>query len=101
MVAEGKGKIMDIESKKILDNLRYMEERNGIFTLFYFNNYTGVTVTRSHEGYNHFAQWYIKLNGKIKKSYEIKERELALQAGCFLFYELVSNEILKIKEGLK
>jgi len=89
---------MDNISKEIKDNLRYMQERNGMFTLFYLNKYTGIAVVRSHEGYNHFAQWYIKVDGKIKKSYEIKEREEALQAGYFIFLDMLSDKIQEIKE---
>jgi hypothetical protein len=89
---------MDATSKKIINNLHYMEERNGMFTLFHLNVFTGISVVRSHEGYNHFAQWYVKIDGKIKKSYEIKEREQALYAGYSYFIEKFSNCLLQVKE---
>jgi len=88
---------MDNVSREIMKDLQYTEERCGIFTLFYKSRYTNVCVCRSHEGYNHFAQWYVKLNGKIKESMPLKERERALQAGYFVFYEQLSNQLQKIK----
>jgi len=88
---------MDALSRKIQNNLRYIQERSGIFTLFYLNKYTGISIQRSHEGYNHFAQWYVKVWGKIKKSYEIKEREAALQSGYFIFYESLGDKIQEKK----
>jgi len=77
-----------------------MQERTGNFTLFHLNKYTGVSVVRSHEGYNHFAQWYLKVNGKIKKSYDLKEREIAMEAGYFLFYEILGDKLQEMK-GIK
>jgi len=89
---------MDDVSRFIKDNLRYVQERSGTYTLFHSNVYTGISVSRSHEGYNHFACWYIKFHGKIKQSYGVKEREEALQAGYFLFYEMLAEKMQEIKE---
>ena len=90
---------MDDASKKIMENLNYVMERNGsCFTLFYNNRYTNVKVVRSHEGYNHFAMWYIKVDNKIKKSFTIKERELALYEGYAVYIEMVTERLLEIKE---
>jgi chloramphenicol O-acetyltransferase len=89
---------MEELSKWIKENLSYVEERNGSFTLFHLNRYTGVSVVRSHEGYNKFAQWYIKVNGKIKESREISKREEALYAGYIAFYDLIADKLIEIKK---
>ena len=88
---------MDAVSRKILDSMKYAEERSGNFTLFYLNKYTGIQVARSHEGYSHFQQYYVKKDGKVKYSFAIKEREAALHAGMSLFLEKVSDAALKAK----
>lgn len=91
---------MDDFSRQVRDNLRYVEKPAGNFRLFYLNRYTGITVARSHEGYNHFARWYVRLDGKIKKTYEIKNREEALETGYFMFYEMIGDKIQnKLREG--
>jgi len=90
---------MDKASEWIVNNLNYIEERSGIYTLFHLNKYTGISIARSHEEYNHFAQWYLKINGKIKKSFEIREKEKALREGYVSFYEMVGENILKMKEA--
>jgi len=81
------------------DNLKYSQEKDGIYLLLHLGKNTNIMVQRSHEGYSHFAQWFLKYNGKIKKSYEIKEKNEALQAGYFLFIELVTEKMLK-KKGM-
>ena len=88
---------MEDLSKWIRENLSYMEERNGTFTLFHLNRYTGISVVRSHEGYNKFAQWYVKVNGKIRESREISKREEALYAGYLAFYDLIAEKLDRIK----
>jgi hypothetical protein len=85
-------------SRNLKQNLRFVEKRIGIFSLFYRSMYTGVSVERSHEGYNHFSKWYVKDNGKIKIDFGTSERELAMAAGIALWKDKLVDEILRVNE---
>jgi hypothetical protein len=56
-------------------------------------------IKRSHEGYSHFACWYVIDNGKIKKDYPIKEKESARAKGISIYLKKLSNNILKTRGG--
>ena len=57
--------------------LRYRQHFDGSLRLLNGSADTGIMIKRSHEGYSHFACWYVTDNGKIKKDYPIREKESA------------------------
>jgi hypothetical protein len=76
-------------------SFKYMELRSNIFHLYHGETFTGFTLERSHEGFNHFACWLIKFNGKIKKNFPLKEKEPAMAKGISLYLEKITNNILR------
>ena len=79
--------------------MEYRDCNDGNLHLFNKSIDTGIMIKRSHEGYNHFACWYVTDNGKIKKDYPIKEKEAALAKGKSVYLEKLSNSILKTRGG--
>jgi hypothetical protein len=80
-------------------HLKYKMNKDGTLHLFDGLTDTGIAVKRSHEGYNHFACWYVTDNGKIKKDYPLKEKNVALSKGISLYLEKLTDVILKKHGG--
>jgi hypothetical protein len=82
------------EGKRYDKDLTWKEEGKFIF-LLYKGKKTKVMIERSHEGYNHFALYYIKFEGKVTGQFTVKEKEAALGAGMALFWDKVGEALLK------
>jgi hypothetical protein len=80
--------------KKYGEDLKWKEDGKYIF-LLYKRRKTKVMIERNHEGYNHFASYYIKFDGKIVGQFAVKEKEAALASGMVLFWDKVGEAILK------
>ena len=79
--------------------LCYRQHFDGSLRLLNGSADTGIMIKRSHEGYSHFARWYVIDSGKIKKDYPVKEKESALAKGISIYLEKLSNNILKTRGG--
>jgi len=82
-------------------DLEYREHSGGSLHLFVKSTDTGIIIKRSHEGYSHFACWYVIDNGKIKKNFPINEEESARVKGISIYLEKLTNDILKTQGGGK
>lgn len=78
------------------NNITWQEEKKDlVYRLIYKGKALPITVERSHEGYNHFAKWYVKNSGKIKCDKETKE--LALEYAIVFLWDEVGTKILERK----
>jgi hypothetical protein len=80
-------------------NLNYRKHPDGSLHLYDETTDTNIAVKRSHEGYSHFACWYVTDCGKIKKDYPLKEKSSAIAKGISIYLEKLSNEVLKKTGG--
>jgi hypothetical protein len=71
------------------------EEEGPCLYLLYKQKRTKVRVKRSNEGYNHFAYYSVQFNGKEKKRFELREKDLAMAEALSVMWDEVTKNILK------